>query len=80
MTERIEGIHYDDCPNAYEGHRDKATHAKCKVCDAIYAHKGGQCDMVVDAGASFEDEECLWCNTCDMTIYYLESDMPADNG
>lgn len=44
--------------------------------DAISTHKGH--DLVVDNGASFEDEQCVWCETCSVTVWYLESDCAAE--
>lgn len=81
MTEQNygRGIHYYDCPGHYPGSHNESFQADCATCEAIDNH--APCamshDIRVHDGASHEEESTLWCDSCDVTIFYLDSGIPA---
>lgn len=74
MNSALVGIHYEACPNYYEGSLDADGPADCVWCKAALAdHDGHDISLEFDM-ADHENDGFIWCETCQEIVYVEEED------
>lgn len=72
------GIHYVACPYYFPGSLDEPHTAKCAACDAIDHHStdtdANMHDIITDSPMEADSEDVIWCNDCNVTVWYVDSE------